>query len=169
QRMYTEPGRRREMALAARRSAERYAWPRVASEVERVYEEVQRAAEPAGALEAAARGAGILPAAGAPRVRPRRLPSLDPEPARAAPGLAGVLAVALTALAAHRIGVQNVLASILRSDAGWVLLATGLMMSAMLLRAVSWYAIARSALPRNRLRRRDVTSATMIGVLMSAT
>jgi len=180
QRMYTEPGRRREMALAARRSAERYAWPRVASEVERVYEEVQRAAEPAGALEAAARGAGILPAAGAPRVRPRRLPSLDPEPARAAAGrgraarraalgVAGVLAVALTALAAHRIGVQNVLASILRSDAGWVLLATGLMMSAMLLRAVSWYAIARSALPRNRLRRRDVTSATMIGVLMSAT
>jgi phosphatidylinositol alpha-mannosyltransferase len=38
------------------------------------------------------------------------------------------------------------------------------------LRANAWYAIARSALPRTTpLRRRDVTSATMIGVLMSAT
>src|SRR5439155_5321366 len=32
-----------------------------------------------------------------------------------------------------------------------------------------WYAIARAALPRSPLRGRDVTSATMIGVLMSAT
>jgi phosphatidylinositol alpha-mannosyltransferase len=39
----------------------------------------------------------------------------------------------------------------------------------MFMRAVSWLAIARSALPRRPLRRRDVTSATMIGVLMSAT
>ena len=39
----------------------------------------------------------------------------------------------------------------------------------MLLRAGSWYSIARSALPNTPLRRRDVTSATMIGVLMSAT
>ncbi len=84
-------------------------------------------------------------------------------------GVAGVLGVGLTALAAHRIGVQNVVASIVRSDAGWVLIATGLMMASMLMRAVSWYAIARAALPRSPLRRRDVTSATMIGVLMSAT
>ena len=33
----------------------------------------------------------------------------------------------------------------------------------------SWFSIARSALPSRPLRRRDVTSATMIGVLMSAT
>jgi phosphatidyl-myo-inositol alpha-mannosyltransferase len=39
----------------------------------------------------------------------------------------------------------------------------------MLARAFAWYAIARSALPASPLRRRDVTSATMIGVLMSAT
>jgi len=39
----------------------------------------------------------------------------------------------------------------------------------MLMRAASWFAIARAALPRSPLRRRDVTSATMIGVLMSAT
>jgi phosphatidylinositol alpha-mannosyltransferase len=39
----------------------------------------------------------------------------------------------------------------------------------MLMRAASWYSIARAALPNSPLRRRDVTSATMIGVLMSAT
>ena len=39
----------------------------------------------------------------------------------------------------------------------------------MFFRAASWYAIARAALPYSPLRRRDVTSATMIGVLMSAT
>jgi phosphatidylinositol alpha-mannosyltransferase len=62
-----------------------------------------------------------------------------------------------------------VVASVVRSDAGWVLIATALMMASMFLRAVSWFAIARAALPRSPLRRRDVTSATMIGVLMSAT
>ena len=36
-------------------------------------------------------------------------------------------------------------------------------------RAASWYWIVRSALPNRPVRRRDVTSATMIGVLMSAT
>ena len=39
----------------------------------------------------------------------------------------------------------------------------------MFARAASWVAIARAALPRRPVRRRDVTSATMIGVLMSAT
>jgi phosphatidylinositol alpha-mannosyltransferase len=39
----------------------------------------------------------------------------------------------------------------------------------MFARAASWIAIARAALPGRVVRRRDVTSATMIGVLMSAT
>jgi phosphatidylinositol alpha-mannosyltransferase len=39
----------------------------------------------------------------------------------------------------------------------------------MFFRAASWYWIARAALPDRPVRRRDVTSATMIGVLMSAT
>ena len=39
----------------------------------------------------------------------------------------------------------------------------------MFARAASWVAIARAALPGRPVRRRDVTSATMIGVLMSAT
>ena len=60
-------------------------------------------------------------------------------------------------------------ASIVRSDLSLVFIALGLMMLAMMFRAASWYAIARAALPYSPLRRRDVTSATMIGVLMSAT
>ena len=43
------------------------------------------------------------------------------------------------------------------------------MIASMLLRAESWLAITRAALPNAPLRRRDVTSATMVGVLMSAT
>ncbi len=50
-----------------------------------------------------------------------------------------------------------------------MIIATALMMVSMLLRAASWFSIAKAALPTRPLRRRDVTSATMIGVLMSAT
>jgi len=70
---------------------------------------------------------------------------------------------------ANRIGLDKVVTSIVRSDAGWVIVATALMMASMFLRAASWFAIARAALPKRPLRRRDVLSATMIGVLMSAT
>ena len=43
------------------------------------------------------------------------------------------------------------------------------MVVSLFFRAASWTAIVRSALPGRPVRRRDVTSATMIGVLMSAT
>jgi phosphatidylinositol alpha-mannosyltransferase len=43
------------------------------------------------------------------------------------------------------------------------------MASSLFFRAASWYWIVRAALPNRPVRRRDVTSATMIGVLMSAT
>ena len=43
------------------------------------------------------------------------------------------------------------------------------MAASLFFRAASWYWIARAALPNRPVRRRDVTSATMIGVLMSAT
>jgi phosphatidylinositol alpha-mannosyltransferase len=179
QRMHLEPARREAMGRAARDKAQQYAWPHVATEVEEVYREALEVPQPAAAIERTARRAGLAPIDGTPRRPPRRLPSLDPEPARAGVryrvarriglGVAGVLGIGLTAIAAHRIGLQNVVESIVRSDATWVLVATGLMMTSMLLRAASWLAIARAALPRRPLRRRDVTSATMIGVLMSAT
>jgi phosphatidylinositol alpha-mannosyltransferase len=179
QALYLEPERRLQMGTAAHASAQRYAWPNVAAQVEEVYEQTQRAPDPVTRVERAARMSGLVPADGSPPVPPKRLPSLDPEPARAAQrhglvrklalGVAGILGLGLTALAANKIGLQNVVASIVRSDLSLVFMALGLMMLAMMFRAGSWYAIARAALPHSRLRRRDVTSATMIGVLMSAT
>jgi phosphatidylinositol alpha-mannosyltransferase len=50
-----------------------------------------------------------------------------------------------------------------------VLIACALMGLSLFFRAASWFWIVRAALPNRPVRRRDVTSATMIGVLMSAT
>ena len=80
-----------------------------------------------------------------------------------------MIGVGLTLLAAQKIGIDNVVESIVRSNLTWVLIACALMASSLFFRAASWYWIARAALPNRPIRRRDVTSATMIGVLMSAT
>ncbi|MQA73722.1 MAG: glycosyltransferase [Solirubrobacterales bacterium] len=169
------------MGVRARESARRFAWPRVAERVEAVLERAvtDPVPDPASRLDRLARRTGFVPIDGSPLVPARRLPSLDPQPVRASSrhravrraafGIAGLLGVALTFVAARRIGVDNAVTSIVRSDLSWVLVATALMSASLVLRASSWYAIARSALPHNPLRRRDVTSATMIGVLMSAT
>jgi phosphatidyl-myo-inositol alpha-mannosyltransferase len=181
QRFSLEPERRREMGEAGRRSAERYAWPRIADEVATAYEQaMEPAPEPASKLEAAARRAGIVRLDGGPRRPAKRLRS--PEPAPAGPGgagwrtarrvglaVAGIVGIGLTALAARRIGVDQVAENVIRSDLTWVLIATALMVASLFARAASWVAIARAALPGRPVRRRDVTSATMIGVLMSAT
>ena len=179
QRLHHEPERRAAMGAAARESAQRYAWPKVAEQVENVYEQALEAPQPRTRTEAVSRRVGLMPADGSPPRGTARLPSLDPAPAQAvrrhrakrriALGVAGILGVGLTAIAANRIGVDRVVTNIVRSDATWVLLAVGLMMASMGLRAVSWFSSVRSALPRRPLRRRDVASATMIGVLMSAT
>src|ERR671935_2798767 len=71
QRMYVEPVRRQAMGRAARRSAERYAWPHVAARVESVYERVQHSPRPASSAEAIARRAGLIPIDGAPPSPPR--------------------------------------------------------------------------------------------------
>jgi phosphatidylinositol alpha-mannosyltransferase len=176
-----EPERLVAMGEAGRRSAERYAWPHIAGEVRQVYEWVTKPApQPASQLEAAARRTGLVPIAGGPRRPAKRLPSLDPAPAadtgrgrrvarKAGVAVAGALGLLLTALAARRIGVDNVATNIIDSDLKWILVACALMVAAMFARAASWVAIARAALPGRVVRRRDVTSATMIGVLMSAT
>jgi phosphatidylinositol alpha-mannosyltransferase len=178
QRLYLDPERRRRMGEAARRGSERFAWPRIAEQVEGVYEGALATPAPKGAAERIARETGLMPIDGGPRRPARRLPSLDPAPAGGSPprlirrlGIAvgALVGAGLTFIAAQRIGVDSVVESVVRSDLGWVLAAVALMMTSLFLRAGSWYAIARSALPRMPLRRRDVTSATMIGVLMSAT
>ena len=180
QRAHYECERLAAMGEAARESAQRYAWPRVADRVSAVYERAMEAPAPANASQRLAHWAGVRPADGNPPNPPQRLPSPDPQPAqggsrkrriarRAALGVAGALGVGLTALAARKIGVDEVLASIVRSDVTWVLVACALMALSLFFRAASWYGIVRAALPNRPVRRRDVTSATMIGVLMSAT
>ncbi|HEY8001365.1 MAG TPA: glycosyltransferase [Solirubrobacterales bacterium] len=173
------PERLERMGEAARESAQRYAWPSVAARVEGVYDRALSVPEPEAPRKRFARNLGLTPADGNDRVPARRLPSLDPAPAagigrhrtarRVGLGVAAAVGLGLTYIAARRIGVDRVATSIVRSDATWVLVATALMMASMFLRASSWYAIAKSALPRRPLRRRDVASATMVGVLMSAT
>jgi phosphatidylinositol alpha-mannosyltransferase len=180
QRVYHEPERLAAMGEAARRSAQRYAWPRVADQVTAVYERAIEVPRPAAAGERIAHWAGIRPADGAKKRPAQRLPSLDPEPARAGKrgrrvarqlglGVAGALGIGLTVLAAQKIGVDNVVESIVRSNFTVVLIACALMAASLFFRAASWYWIVRAALPNRPVRRRDVTSATMIGVLMSAT
>jgi phosphatidylinositol alpha-mannosyltransferase len=180
QRVHFEPERLQEMGEAARRSAERYAWPRVADQVTTVYERAIEVPRPVTAGERMAHWTGLRPADGGPRRPAQRLPSLDPAPAQAGKkgrvvarriglAVAGIMGVGLTVLAAKKIGVHNVVDSIVRSNLTWVLVACALMATSLFFRAASWYWIARAALPNRPIRRRDVTSATMIGVLMSAT
>jgi phosphatidylinositol alpha-mannosyltransferase len=181
QRFWLEPERRLAMGAAGRRSAERYAWPRIANEITATYERaIEPAPEPSSNLEAAARRSGIVRLDGGPRRPAKRLPSLEPVPPgpggagwraarRIGLGIAGIVGVGLTALAARRIGVHEVAENVIRSDLTWVLIACALMVASLFARAASWVAIARAALPGRSVRRRDVTSATMIGVLMSAT
>jgi phosphatidyl-myo-inositol alpha-mannosyltransferase len=180
QRAHYEPERLAAMGEAARCSARRYAWSRIADRVTAVYERAIEVPRPATRVERAAHWAGLRPADGESPNPPRRLPSLDPAPAaaggagrraarRVALGVTGALGLGLTALAAQKIGIDKVVASIVRSDLTWVLVACALMALSLFARAASWYSIVRAALPNRPVRRRDVTSATMIGVLMSAT
>ena len=180
QRAYHEPLRLAAMGEAARESAQRYAWPRVADQVTEVYERAMAAPRPVGAKQQLAHWAGLRPADGGPRQPAQKLPSLDPPLARDGKrgrrvarrlglGVAGVLGVGLTVLAAQKIGVDKVVESIVRSNFTLVVVACALMAASLFFRAASWYWIARAALPNRPVRRRDVTSATMVGVLMSAT
>lgn len=179
QALHHEPERRQAMGRAARESAQRYAWPRVAERIEHVYEQASYRPSPASSVERIARRHGIVRADGGPRRPPVRLASLDSEAARAASsrglvrriglGLAALAGLGLAALAAQRIGLDRVVNSVVESELRWVLVATALMVASLLLRAASWFQIGRAALPHRPPRRRDVTSATMIGVLMSAT
>ncbi len=179
QRLYHDPARVARMGSEARESAERYSWSRIAGRIECIYERALAVPPPVGASQRVARSAGFVPADGSERVPARRLPSLDPAPAlgsrrrrvarRVGLLTAGFFGVGLTYLAAQRIGFDNVVHSAVRSDLAWILVATGLMAVSLLFRSATWFLAARSALPLAHLRRRDFTSATMIGVLMSAT
>ena len=176
-----EPERLVAMGEAGRRSAERYAWPRVADQVKEVYEWVTEPAPPRclrprrrpGGPDsfASTAGRGAPPSAFPLSSRLRRpvAAAADASRARPAVAVAGVLGL-LSPRSPHAGSAwTSVAANIIDSDLKWVLIACALMVGAMFARAASWVAIARAALPGSVVRRRDVTSATMIGVLMSAT
>ena len=180
QRVHHEPERLRAMGEAARRSAQRYAWPRVADRVTEVYERAIEAPEPAERRRARRALGRDPPRRRRPAPPAQRLPSLDPAPARAgsraAPGGAarrprGRRRSRDRADRARRAEDRRrqrgrkhrPLQPHLGPDRLW---ADG---DSLFFRAASWYWIARAALPNRPVRRRDVTSATMIGVLMSAT
>jgi phosphatidyl-myo-inositol alpha-mannosyltransferase len=186
-RLALDSPRRRQMALAARERAERFAWPHVADEVRDCYEQAIALADPGrlAARTAATRFAlrhGFAPADLQPRVPAQRLPSLAPVPPplvgrerrtrtvrRAGVALTSIALGALGALALQRVGVTRILASLLASKPGLILAALALMCAAMFTRAISWHAILAASPTWRRARRRDAMQGTFIGVLMSAT
>ena len=180
QRARHEPDRYRRMGISARESSKRYAWDTVADQVTGVYERAIEVEQPSSVTGKLKRRMGVIPSDGLPQTFPQKLPSLDPPLAavagakrrlirKVALGTAAMLGVGLAVLAARKIGIENVGAAIVRSDISWVLIALALMASSMFFRAYAWYFIAKAAMPAAALRRRDFVSATMIGVLMSAT
>jgi phosphatidylinositol alpha-mannosyltransferase len=176
-----DPRRLESMSLAARERAGRFAWPHVAHEVARAYEDAIEMPEPAGAAKRIAVRTGFAPSHDGPRHPARRLPSLEPlapgagrrRLARVARRVAGVAAIGAAAglgwMALQRIGIQSIGTALIAATPTWVLLAFGLMCASLFLRAESWHAVLRSALPGIRVRRRDAARGVMIGVLMSAT
>jgi phosphatidylinositol alpha-mannosyltransferase len=175
------PERRAAMSTAARERADRFAWPRVAEEVLSAYGDAIEMPAPATRSERTKSRLGLVTADPGPTVRPKKLPSIEPEgpPARRRTAVrvarrAAVLGAAaggigLAALALDSIGIQSIGRAVVAATPVWVLTAFALMCASMLIRAEAWHAILRAALPGTRVRRRDAARATMIGVLMSAT
>ncbi len=180
--LYEEPIRRAQMARDAALGADRFAWPRVAAQVMEAYEAAIATPEPATSLQRAAVRVGARAADLKPRVPPQRLASLEPKltgPQRQSKALGvarrvGLATVSLGGavlafLALQKIGLTNIASALITASPTLVLLGLAIMCSAMALRAVSWHAILKAALPRARVRLADAAQGTFIGVLMSST
>jgi phosphatidyl-myo-inositol alpha-mannosyltransferase len=175
-----DPDRRAGMAANAAESARRYAWPTVSAEVLEAYEAAVAMPAPETTGERTRVFLGMTPADGRPRVRPQRLPSLEPVPVaarsparslarKAAIAVAAVGGAALSWLALQRIGLDQIGQSLVAATPWWVVVALGLMCLSMAVRGVAWHAILRAAMPQAPLRPADALQGTFIGVLMSAT
>jgi phosphatidyl-myo-inositol alpha-mannosyltransferase len=180
--LWEEPVRRAAMARAAALGAERFAWPSVAAQVMEAYEDAVATPEPVGALQRAAVRVGVRAADLKPHVPAQRLPSLEPKltgPERhnkalgvaRRVGVAGVTlaGVVLAVLALQKIGLANIASALITASPTLVLLGLAVMCSAMVVRAISWHAILKAALPGGRVRFADAAQGTFIGVLMSST
>ena len=180
--LYEEPVRRAAMARAAALGAERFAWPRVAEQVLTAYEDAIAVPEPATTLQRVAVGIGARAADLKPRVPAQRLASLEPpltgpQKHSKALGIArrvGLASVSiggavLAFVALQKIGLTNIATALITASPTLVLLGLAVMCSAMVMRAFSWHAILKAALPRSRVRLADAAQGTFIGVLMSST
>ena len=177
--LWEQPERREEMARAAAREVERFAWPRVAAEVLDAYHDAVATPVPVTGLERAAVRYGLRPADLKPRAPARRLPSLQPKIQTGSQKFALVRRVALAAitlggvvlavLALQKIGLPSIAKALVTSKPSFVLLGLAAMCSAMVMRAFSWHAILKAALPTARVRLIDAMQGTFIGVLMSST
>ena len=178
--LWLEPERRLEMGLAAAESAKRFAWPRVAAEVMTAYEDAIATPAPEGVVQRAAVRVGARGADLKPRAPAERLPSLEPVltggsrsrlalARRAGLAFVSLGGLVLAVLALQKIGVGTVASDLIGSSPWWVLVGLAIMCGSMVMRAFSWHAILRAALPADRIRLSDVMQGTFIGVLMSAT
>ncbi len=180
--LYDEPVRLAAMSRAAALGVERFAWPRVAAQVLDAYEDAVATPAPGTALQRAAVRVGARAADLKPRAPAQRLPSLEPQPsgpqrhgkALAAARRFGLAAVslggaALAVLALQKIGLANIAAALITASPTLILLGLVVMCCAMMMRAFSWHAILRAALPNARVRLSDAAQGTFIGVLMSST
>jgi phosphatidylinositol alpha-mannosyltransferase len=77
--------------------------------------------------------------------------------------------ITLAVLALQKIGLSNIASALLASSPSFVLLGLATMCGAMVMRAFSWDAILRAAIPQGRVRLADAMQGTFIGVLMSST
>ncbi len=179
--LWEEPSRRAAMARAAAADVARFAWPHVAAQVMEAYEDAIAVPQPVGSFERLAVRTGSRPADLQPPVPAERLASLEPTPRqstrrraltalrRAAFASVTIGALVLAVLALRKIGVGNITSALLASSPTWVIVGLAIMCSAMAMRAVSWLAILRAALPRATIRMSDSLQGTFIGVLMSST
>jgi phosphatidyl-myo-inositol alpha-mannosyltransferase len=175
-----EPERRREMARAAARDVERFAWPHVAEQVMEAYEDAIATPKPVGAAQRTAVAVGLRAADLKPQVKARRIPSLEPQLGRRQSSLLiaarrvtmaaiSIGAIALAVLALNKIGLDHIASALINSSPTFVLLGLAVMCSAMAMRGLSWYAILRASRPPMRVRLADAMQGTFIGVLMSST
>jgi phosphatidylinositol alpha-mannosyltransferase len=180
--LYYEPERRHELAQAAAAKAQRFAWEHVALEVMDAYKDAIAMPEPEGALQTVGVRTGFLSADLQPRVKARRIDSLEKPLAieksrrslfahvrRVAMAAFTLGMVALAYLALKKIGIASIGQTLINSEPSYVLLGLATMCMAMVMRGFSWHAILQAALPKARIRLGDAIRGTMIGVLMSST
>jgi phosphatidylinositol alpha-mannosyltransferase len=180
--LYHEPERRRALAEAAAVNVRRFAWENVAKQVMEAYTDAIAMPAPVGARQTLGVRTGFIPADLEPSVHAGRLPSLDRPLAaetrrrgvishlrRAAVAAVSVGVVLLAYFALQKIGIASIGKALITSKPSYVLLGLATMCAAMLMRAFSWHAILKAALPKSRIRVIDAVRGTMIGVLMSST